>query len=505
MTSTTSAGLTSAGPTSDTAQVAAALGLHHTLNTAMADLVDNAVDAGAGQVLVRFMSADGVIEGIRIIDDGAGMTPDELDAAMAYRRRSGYRDTDLGHFGVGLKAASFSQADTLVVWSSTARSAPAGRRLQRAAPTEISTEDTASAAEQWSNAHPRFPMATGTVVEWRRLRGALTMVAADERDAWLETVITEVRAHLGVVFHRRIAAGFRITLDVYDVGARRAGPQRAVAAIDPFGYPRSGHPDYPQPRAVAVGTRTLAVTLHLWPARSSLPQFRIGGAPGRDLQGLYVYRNDRLLQIGGWNELIRGRTEFGLARVALELPSDLLGQIVINPEKAGVTLDATAAQALRTALGAAAGPASPPAGYLADAVTLMRAARSTRPRPITLVEPESGLPEDVLDEIADVVDFTGDADPVRIGWRALARDAFFEVDLTGRTLWLNARYRRILVGGRSVDNTDLPVVRALLFLLTQEMFAGVRHSRRERETMRAWQAILIAAVTAHQQRAAEPG
>src|SRR5438445_8632341 len=83
----------------------------YTLETALADVVDNAISAGAKSVQLL---ADTAASNSRlaILDDGRGMDADELLDAMRIGNRSpnDERDaTDLGRFGLGLKTASFSQ------------------------------------------------------------------------------------------------------------------------------------------------------------------------------------------------------------------------------------------------------------------------------------------------------------------------------------------------------------------------------------------------------------
>ncbi|MGP5641613.1 ATP-binding protein, partial [Brachybacterium tyrofermentans] len=80
----------------------------------MADLVDNSIDADARNVVVRFVTRGGSPAGLEVIDDGRGMDSATVDDAMEYGHKRDYADDDLGHFGIGLKAASLSQAETLV-------------------------------------------------------------------------------------------------------------------------------------------------------------------------------------------------------------------------------------------------------------------------------------------------------------------------------------------------------------------------------------------------------
>ena len=89
----------------------------YTLNSAVADVIDNSLSAEAQNIVVY--APPGEAEPfISIADDGNGMTADELTENM----RIGCKDPDverqegdLGRFGSGMKTASFSQARKLTV------------------------------------------------------------------------------------------------------------------------------------------------------------------------------------------------------------------------------------------------------------------------------------------------------------------------------------------------------------------------------------------------------
>jgi hypothetical protein len=70
-------------------------------------------------------------------------------------------------------------------------------------------------------------------------------------------------------------------------------------------------------------------------------------------------------------------------------------------------------------------------------------------------------------------------------------------------LWINARFRRDLLGHRSLDTTDAPVLKSLIYLLVGEMFEGIRISARQKEKMQAWQEVLISAMAAHREQVAQ--
>src|SRR5437879_2839858 len=88
------------------------------LPSAVADLVDNSIDAGATSVRISVGTSGGDAF-IRIADNGCGMTDRVLDEAMRYGSRRTYVNDQLGKFGLGLKAASLSQCRRLTVASRT--------------------------------------------------------------------------------------------------------------------------------------------------------------------------------------------------------------------------------------------------------------------------------------------------------------------------------------------------------------------------------------------------
>lgn len=104
-----------------------ALGRNHAFESALADIVDNSIDAGADNTLIRFVRRGERLISLLIVDDGRGMNERQLDVAMTVGGTRKYGPNDLGRFGLGLKAASFSQARGLTVVSRAARHQPCGR------------------------------------------------------------------------------------------------------------------------------------------------------------------------------------------------------------------------------------------------------------------------------------------------------------------------------------------------------------------------------------------
>src|ERR1700694_5026625 len=82
----------------------------YSFEVAVADVVDNSIDARAKNVLVRlFTRRDGYLD-LVVWDDGCGMSENKLKEAMRFGADVSQELARLGKFGLGLKLASLSQA-----------------------------------------------------------------------------------------------------------------------------------------------------------------------------------------------------------------------------------------------------------------------------------------------------------------------------------------------------------------------------------------------------------
>ena len=91
----------------------------YSMQTAVADIVDNSITARATEINLRFSWNSGN-PWLGIIDNGYGMSRNELITAMRFGSISPTVErskNDLGRFGLGLKTASFSQCRHLTVLS----------------------------------------------------------------------------------------------------------------------------------------------------------------------------------------------------------------------------------------------------------------------------------------------------------------------------------------------------------------------------------------------------
>ena len=93
-------------------------------SSAIADLIDNSITAGATEVNV-VIEFGGEASRVLISDNGRGMTLNGLTESLRFGSRRKYGKGDLGRYGLGLKTASLSQGRCLSVVTRTS----AGRRL----------------------------------------------------------------------------------------------------------------------------------------------------------------------------------------------------------------------------------------------------------------------------------------------------------------------------------------------------------------------------------------
>src|SRR5436190_15505374 len=82
----------------------------YSFDAAVADVIDNSIDAKAKNVLVRLITnREGHLD-LAIWDDGCGMSEKTLKEAMRFGADVSQEIERLGKFGLGLKLASLSQA-----------------------------------------------------------------------------------------------------------------------------------------------------------------------------------------------------------------------------------------------------------------------------------------------------------------------------------------------------------------------------------------------------------
>lgn len=305
-------------------------GVGYTPWSAVADLIDNSITAGARHIRIDFVWR-GADSFVRIADDGRGMDEAALVAAMRPGSRSP-RDRrapgDLGRFGLGLKTASLSQCRVLTVVS-RAGAATAARRwdLDHVARVDDWQLLVGVPSEVADACLIPDDLESGTIVVWTkldRLAGSFDEGDSQARERFLE-VARHVERHLAMT-HHRFLEGAKPRLQLFFNGSDQ---HARVQAWDPFLQWHPATVSTP-PERIPFAGGAVQVQGFVLPHRDRLTpeQFDAGGGPEGWLshEGFFVYRAERLLVAGGWLGLGSGRRWarddlHRLARIRVDLPN----------------------------------------------------------------------------------------------------------------------------------------------------------------------------------------
>ena len=320
--------------------------------SAVADLIDNSISAGATDIAVEIDFA-GESSTVYIADNGEGMNALGMTEALRFGSRRSYGSGDLGRYGLGLKTASLSQARCL-----TGVSRPADRKRPLWRSLDL---DLIERVDKWVLAeHPRnsaiargegmLATGTGTVVVWQKLDRVLPPSGADS--GWakrrFEVLAGKTSRHLAMVFHRFLTGennAPRITIRVNG---------EKVRAWDPFVRHEPGTQQLTNQQfelESADGVGAVELRRYILPGKrsfSSLDGFEEAAGPlnWNRQQGLYVYRENRLVQWGSWAGT-RGIDEHTkLARASLDFGCNLDEVFNINVAKMRVAVPAQLKQML---------------------------------------------------------------------------------------------------------------------------------------------------------------
>lgn len=283
--------------------------------TAVADIVDNSLDANATRIWIDMVWSEGESY-VRIADNGEGLDERTLVQAMKLGSkdpRAERRNRELGRFGMGLKTASFSMGKRLTVLTRHM-----GGQHVRCWDLDVIQE-----TNQWRLRREAFPESrerlgeipgeTGTVVLIEKLdRLAPTPYTLKRREKFFDQ-ITVVEAHLQMVFHRFLEATNKV--EVYLNG-------NPLVPWDPFGARLPATQEMPR-EDLPVDGKIVTIQGFILPHHSRIEENAYQDLAGPhkwfDHQGFYIYRNQRMLVTGGWLGLYQKDEPSQLARIRVDI------------------------------------------------------------------------------------------------------------------------------------------------------------------------------------------
>lgn len=294
----------------------------YTIETAIADLVDNCIAASATKIQIYF---DWSTQKIYILDNGNGMEKEELIEAMdlasgdpVLLRQSG----DLGRFGMGMKTASFSIGRNLLVVSKK------GNFISNAFwdidyVIQEGKWQTLSWDEKTINMLIKsLPMgfkqcfeSSGTLVVISNLDKLIDNNNIDKSKKIFYETIESVKKHIALHFHRFIEED---KLEIY-LNDNHIDPW------NPFQASNVATQELPVEEYNFHG-KQVRIEPYILPHETKFVSENdfenAGGNDWNRYQGFYVYRNRRLIEYGTWFRKLKKEPAYRLARIKLDITSE---------------------------------------------------------------------------------------------------------------------------------------------------------------------------------------
>lgn len=315
-------------------------------NTAIADIIDNSIAAGASVVDVRVgMDYLGKIS-VSVADDGCGMDREGLINAMKYGSRRRSDAASLGKFGLGLKTASTAFCKRLALISRSDGKSPVLRAawdLDYLGQSNSWGLELALAADhevQLLNESAREK--SGTVVLWEKVDRLLPENSRSDgkllKNA-LKRQEESLREHIATVYQR--------FLDPNDSRSRTLTIKLngiSVDAWDPFCIAEVGTPvvDKKVPVQLPGGQRAeFSIRAFILPRKEEFTssENRNAAKISNERQGVYVYRENRLIHGPDWLGMYKQEPHFSLLRIELSFDHMLDDAFQVDIKKSRILLN----------------------------------------------------------------------------------------------------------------------------------------------------------------------
>lgn len=310
--------------------------------TAIADIVDNGIDAGATEIHVNFEYDNG--DGYIVIqDNGIGMTVEELQIAMTIGSKDPREERkrhELGRFGMGLKTASFSLGKRLSVltkkdgiisercWDLDYVSEHNEWNLFKNIPTEV------------KESMPDIENDNETIVfidKLDRFCGFGNGKAIQSRSYYSK--VARIRNYLEMVFHLKIQNGLELFIN-----------NNLLNPWDPF-LCENPKTIEGETQIIRVNKKRVKITPYVLPHPSAFNETeykKAGGIKGwRDQQGFYIYREGRLVNFGDWFGLFTKDNFSELVRIRIDFTNEADEDWKIDIKKSSISIPEDAKENLK--------------------------------------------------------------------------------------------------------------------------------------------------------------
>ena len=333
----------------------------YTFHSAVGDIIDNSISHGKANnisIIVNYASDCGV-ESFLIIDDGEGFPVSKEDNVMRYGSDEAENEENLGKFGVGLKSASTSMCRKLSVISK--------HRQDKDPHKAVWDLDHVVAKDKWEVLYPHInheeksliesyflAHGTGTIVKWENVDRIMKKYSKEGYQLKaLDKILNNLKFYLGMTFQRFLDRDLYKNVKNINITIKCEGPLGLNEQIEPWDPFCRWSQNTVRPNGEAKqmtldfeyagedkGLHELIVDSYIVPYRAEqTPEdIKKGKLGDVTFSGMYVYRNNRLIQHGNWLGMMQNEPHTAQARCILDFneKSDDLMQIDIK--KTRITL-----------------------------------------------------------------------------------------------------------------------------------------------------------------------
>jgi len=329
----------------------------YTPQTAIADIIDNSISAKSTKIHVQIIPR---IQGttVYIADNGTGMSRNRLKEAMRFGSSTDLKNSELSVYGLGFKLASLSFAPRFTMISrdeSGAVNAATWDKAEQAEnPWQVSITDE-PARQHLDVLYAATQGKSGTVLVWEnadlKLADNIKRQTLDQGKMH-DRIRGNVKNHLALVFHRFIegtAIGYQkieIVLDNEPIKPFNPVDKRFI--LSDWHHPVEEFEESIVVDGESVLAKYSIQAFLLNPDKS--PENKEVLEQSRqelNLQGIYVYRDSRLLQMPDWLSFATTRhNAYNALRFVLEIDPSLTTHVGLDVKKSNLELPISMFEAL---------------------------------------------------------------------------------------------------------------------------------------------------------------
>ena len=290
----------------------------YSFETAIADIIDKSIAAKASYVdIVSLTDSDNPF--LTLLDDGVGMSSEELFVAMKYgstNPKEKREEDDMGRFGLGMKSASLSQCRKLTVVSKKDGNVSGlcwniDYIINNGNWSIIELEhDDLISVVRFNELND---LNSGTLVIWENF-DRISDTSSNLSDT-LKTKLYVCIDHLSLIYHRILGRNFKISVN--------GDP---IVPKDPF-LENNPATQKKRKQIIKIDGSKISVEPFILPHVNKLKKEdieKVGGVDSlRSNQGFYIYRNRRLIIWGTWFRMNLKSELSKLARVRVDIPNEL--------------------------------------------------------------------------------------------------------------------------------------------------------------------------------------